>query len=135
DSGTDHLGEDGPIRPSLLPPPVLRAFIHQRVDWVAVPRFALPSDREFGDLFMPDADMTKPVRSIPLYAVQVSVLIRQLMLVGPVEDGELLIQAQARQPLGRVRACARPAVMLRCELILVPAPPGPFAVDHGHCHG
>jgi hypothetical protein len=94
--GTNHLGEVRPGRPPLLPLPVLGTFVHQGVDGIAVPHFALPRKREFSDLLVPTADVTEFVRPFRLYAVQVPVLIGKVMLIGRVENRELLIETETR---------------------------------------
>jgi hypothetical protein len=66
------------------------------VERVAVPGLTRPADRKLGHLLVPCADVANPDFRLPQYPVEVPILVGQFMHIGPVEDRELLIEAEAR---------------------------------------
>src|SRR5208282_1564796 len=85
-------------------------------------------EREFGDLLTPGPHVGNVPRLIPqAHPVQPASLIGEVVPIRHVEHGELVVSAQAWQPLGRLRPSA--SMMLVIEQVGISTPSGRYGMD------
>jgi hypothetical protein len=61
-----------------------------------VPRLTLPGERELGHLLIPRPEVSKAVLAVGQHAIKSAAFVRQLELVGRIENRELFRKGQAR---------------------------------------